>query len=140
MFSLSLFPTTNNNIKNCPHPVTTFRKSHLGFSIPSQSRQSNPLLTTALIFRILTFSFFMCFGITFTCLSTSSEKSDPSNFWAHIKNSTIIPCVYLCCKEHVHRGEGGESQIMKGKYYHTAGLIFEIIFHSKEKSFVGPDI
>ena len=98
-------PTTNNNIKNCPHPVTTFRKSHLGFSIPSQSRQSNPLLTTALIFRILTFSFFMCFGITFTCLSTSSEKSDPSNFWAHIKNSTIIPCVYLCCKEHVHRGE-----------------------------------
>ena len=108
MFSRSLLPTTNNNIKNCPHPVTRFRKSHLGFSIPSQSRQSNPLLTTALIFRILTFSFFMCFGITFTCLSTSSEKSDPSNFWAHIKNSTIIPCVYL-----IEEMEG-ESQIMKG--------------------------
>ena len=36
LFSLSLVPTTNN-IKNCPHPVTTFRKSHLGFSIPPLS-------------------------------------------------------------------------------------------------------
>ena len=109
-------PTTNNNIKNCPHPVATFRKSHLGFSDPLLTPCNPTPLLAALIFRILTF-LFLCVLVKrpFTCLSTSLEKSDPShNFWAHIKNSTIIPCVYLCYKEHVHRG-GGETNY-EGKY------------------------
>ena len=86
-------PTTNNNIKNCPHPVATFRKSHLGFSDPLLT-PCNPTPTSRsphISHSDISFLYVLV-KRPFTCLSTSLEKSDPShNFWAHIKNSTIIP-------------------------------------------------
>ena len=48
-------------------------------------------------------------------------------------------CTCVVKNMYIEERRRGESNY-EGKYYHTAGLIFEMIFHSKEKSFVGPDV